>query len=231
MHLLSLLPLTLAIACTPTAFTPSARPLPLGTAQAPARGEHDVQLEGNASGEIFGPGILSGNVRYRRGVTDQVALTGDLGLLRVDNEDATENPYAGMSRVGVHVHGPATDELVAAAFAGVGGGYAPAAGGWASGDIGGMFTGTHRYVRPTLLVEAYAAQPFATQAFAAADTMLRLPRTYGVQGVFGFDLGPRDRAFLIGLAVSQLWASANDLQEATSAQFIGLGGGFRFGAN
>lgn len=220
--------LSLTVGCANHAFTPSARPMPLSPAQAPATGESDVQLDGNASGEVMGPGIIAGNVRYRRGLTDEVALTGDLGLLRVKDAESDENPYAGMSRVGVQVHGDATDEIVAAAFAGAGAGYAPAAGGWVSGDVGGMFSGTHRYVRPLLLLQVYASQPFATEVFPSGDSMLRLPRTYGVQGLFGFDLGPRDRSVMLGLAVAQLYAVANDQQDALSETFFGLGGGFRF---
>lgn len=221
----------LAVACANHAFTPSARPLPLGPAQAPAPGEHDVQLDGNVSGEILGPTIHAGNARVRRGLTEHVALTADFGVARAAGENVGLNPWASTARAGVHVHGDATDEIVAAAFAGAGGGYAPQAGGWVSGDVGGVLTGTHRYVRPVLQVSVYASQPVATKTFALGDEMLRLPRTFGVQGVLGFDLGRRDRAVLIGLAVAQLYAAPNDVQDALSETFIGLGGGFRFGTN
>lgn len=231
LHLASVLTLPFAVGCSTHAFTPSARPMPLSPAQAPAPGEYDVQLDGNASGEVMGPGILAGNARYRRGVAEHVAVTGDLGFARADGASGDVNPHAGLARVGVQIHADATDEIVAAAFAGAGGGYAPAAGGWVSGDVGGMFSGTHRWVRPLLLVNVYASQPVATEVFAAGDEMLRLPRTLGVQGLFGFDLGPRDRSVMLGFAVAQLFASANDQQEAKSETFFGLGGGFRFASN
>ncbi len=228
-----------AVACTPHAYTPSARPLPLSTAQAPARGESDVQLDGNATGEVLGPGIFGGNVRYRRGVRDDLAVVGDLGLLRVDGDNHGQNPYAGTARVGVQVHAPANDDLHAAAFAGVGGGFAPTAGGYASADVGGMLTGTHRYVRPIFLLDLYASEPLGEKPFIAnqdnlgtSDSMrtVELPRTVGVQGLLGFDLGRRDRSVMLGLAIAQLHTFANDVQEARSQTFFGLGGGFRFGA-
>lgn len=237
---LSIISATLmATACTPHAYTPSARPLPLSSAQAPATGEADVQLDGNATGEVLGPGIFGGNVRYRRGVRDDLALVGDVGLLRVDGENHGQNPYAGTARVGVQVHAPANDDLHAAAFAGVGGGFAPTAGGYASVDVGGMLTGTHRYVRPIFLLDVYASEPLGEKTFIAdqdnigtSDSMttVKLPRTVGVQGLLGFDLGRRDRSVLLGLAIAQLHTYENDVQEARSQTFFGLGGGFRFGA-
>lgn len=226
---LSLLLAPLA-ACTTHAFTPSARPLPLGPAKTPTVGESDVQLDGNISGEVFGPGIYSGNVRYRRGVDENFAITGDAGFLRVDGGGASsdENPWAGLGRAGVQLGSTTGGDLDAAVFGGVGGGYAPAAGGWVSSDVGAMLAGTNRYVRPIFLVDAYASQPFATKTFMVGDESLRIPRTYGVQGLFGFELGPQKSAVLLGLALAQLWSTGNDVQEADSATFIGLGGGVRF---
>jgi hypothetical protein len=226
---LSLLLVPLA-ACTTHAFTPSARPLPLGPARIPTTGESDVQLDGNVSGEVFGPGIYSGNVRYRRGVDENLAVTGDAGFIRVDgnNGSSDENPWAGLGRVGMQLAKETDGDLDAAVFGGVGGGYAPAAGGWLSSDVGAMLAGTNRYVRPIFLVDAYASQPVGTRTFMVGEDTLRLPRTYGVQGLFGFELGPQKSAVLIGLALAQLWSAANDVQEADSATFIGLGGGVRF---
>lgn len=227
-HFLPLL--TLATGCATHAFTPSARPMPLSTMEAPKVHESDIQLDGNASGEVLGPGILAGNVRYRRGIAEHVAVTADTGFIRVANEGSTLNPYAGTARVGVQAHGRANDEITAAAFGGIGGGYSPEAGGWITGDVGAGFTGDHRYVRPILLVDVYFSQPVATEVFSVGSTMLRLPQTLGVQGLFGFDLGPRERAVMVGLAVARLYASPNDKQDDLSETFFGLGGGFRFGA-
>jgi hypothetical protein len=221
--------LLLAIAaCTPHAFTPSARPMPLSSAKTPAVGEGDIQVDGNASGEVFGPGIHAGNLRYRRGVADNIALTGDAGFIRVSGGSSDENRWAGLGRTGVQLAAESEGDLDAALFAGIGGGYAPAAGGWVATDVGAMVVGSNKYVRPIFLFDVYAAQPFATEAFAVEDKMLRMPRTAGVQGMLGFELGPHKSAVLIGLAVAQLWSAANDVQEADSATFIGLGGGMRF---
>lgn len=240
-HLVGLsLIVSAAAACTPHAYTPSARPMPLGTAQTPARGESDVQIDGHAQGEVLGPGIFAGNVRYRRGVKDNLAVVGDVGVARVDGDSMGQNPYATTARAGVQVSAPHSNgDLVAAGFAGAGGGYAPTAGGWASVDVGGVLTGTNRHVRPIFLVDLYASQPIAAKSFMAyednyggADNVrtVMLPRTIGAQALAGFDLGPRDRSFLVGLAVAQLYTFENEVQEAKSETFFGLGGGFRFGA-
>jgi hypothetical protein len=224
--LLAIAPLAIA-ACTPRAFAPPARPMPLGSARTPAVGEGDVQLDGNASGEVFGPGIVAGNARYRHGVADNVAVTADAGFVRVSG-DSTENPWAGLGRAGVQVASEANEDLDVAVFAGIGGGYAPAAATWASTDVGVMMSGDNKHVRPIFLVDAYFAQPFATKVFVVEDEMLRMPRTAGVQGLFGFEFGPKDRAVLVGFALAKLWSAANDVQEADSATFVGLGGGMRF---
>lgn len=227
------------VACTPHAYTPSARIMPLSTAEAPATGEQDVQVDGNATGEVFGPGVFAGNVRYRRGVREDLAVVGDVGLARVDGNNMGQNPWATSARVGVQYHAPANDDLHAAAFAGAGGGYAPTAGGYASVDVGGSLTGTNRYVRPIFVLDLYASEPLAAKTFMAYEDdfgspdpaeLVKLPRTIGAQGLVGFELGRREHAVLVGLALAQLHTFENDVQEAKSETFIGLGGGFRFGA-
>lgn len=213
--------------------------MPLSSAEAPATGEQDVQVDGNATGEVFGPGVFAGNVRYRRGVREDVAVVGDVGLARVDGNNLGQNPWATSARVGVQYHAPANDDLHAAAFAGAGGGYAPTAGGWASVDVGGVLTGTNRYVRPIFVLDLYGSEPLGAKSFMAYednvgapddDEAVKLPRTVGAQGLVGLDLGPRERSVLLGFAIAQLHTFANDVQEAKSETFIGLGGGFRFGA-
>jgi hypothetical protein len=202
--------------------------MPLSPVEIPKPHEQDIQLDGNVTGEPMGPGITAGNVRYRRGVDDHLALTADVGMLKVDGNNGL-NPYAGTSRVGLQIAGDLIDDMTATLFTGVGGGHAPTAGSWVAADTGVAIAGDHRYVRPVLLVAGYAAQPVATKVFVVDDTRLRMPRTYGAQVLFGFDLGPRDRAVLLGLAFARLWSVANDTQMALAESFLGLGGGFRFG--
>jgi hypothetical protein len=237
-HIIVLSVATISVAaCTPHAYTPSSRPMPISAAQAPARGDYDVQIDGNASGEVLGASVENGNVRYRRGVRDDLAITGDVGLLHVHGDRADQNPFAGMARVGVQYHAPANDDLHAAAFAGAGGGYSPTAGGFASVDVGGVLTGTHRYVRPIFVLDLYASEPLGAKPFSSSEEEIgvpdemqtvMLPRTIGVQGLFGFELGPRDGAVVLGIAAAQLHSFENDVQAAESSTFFGLGGGFRF---
>lgn len=204
--------------------------MPFETARAPAPGKHEVQIDGVSAGEVLGPGIVAGNARYRRGITDHLAVTGDLGVIRAQGE-TQESPLAGTTRVGVHAHGEWTDELDAALFAGAGGGHAPSAGSWLSADAGWAVTGDHRYVRPTLVLAGFVSEPVASETFMVGDRTLQLPRTYGVQGMFGFDLGPKDRAMLLGFMIANLWAKATAHQDAQSSMFLGVGGSLRFGLN
>jgi hypothetical protein len=232
--LVQFLPLVFVTACSTHAFTPSARPMPMSPVEIPKPQQHDLQIDGNIAGEPLGPGISTGNVRYRRGVAEHVAVVADTGLLRVDQGGDDEggrglNPYAGTARIGAQLSGDASDEMEAAFFTGGGAGYSPVAGGWVSADAGFSVSGDHRYVRPIMQVSGYVSQPVGTKVFSVNDTMLRLPLTGGLQGLFGFDLGPRSRAVMLALAVGHLWTGANDKQEALSEMFIGLGVGFRFG--
>jgi hypothetical protein len=232
--LVQFLPVLFLGACTTHAFTPSARPMPMSPVEIPKPHEHDLQIDGNIAGELLGPGISAGNVRYRRGVAEHVAVVADTGLLRVDqggddSMSSSLNPYAGTARIGAQLTGDATDELEATVFTGGGAGYSPVAGGWMSGDLGFAVSGDHRYVRPVLQLSAYVSQPVGTKVFSVNDTMLRLPLTVGLQGLFGFDLGPRSSSVMLGLAVGHLWTAANDKQDALSELFMGLGVGFRFG--
>src|SRR5262245_51721655 len=90
--------------CAVTAYTPPARPMPLSPAQIPASGDFDVQVDGTTSGMVMGPGIWGGNVRYRRGLADHVAIVGDAGYMRAHFEsDSPLDPSAYTARVGAQV--------------------------------------------------------------------------------------------------------------------------------
>jgi hypothetical protein len=231
--LLSLVGLSLAAsACTTHAFTPSTRPMPLTTAVAPAKGTGDVQVDGSASGEPLGPGIHAGNVRYRRGVTDSLALTGDVGLARAHGEDpSSETRWAAMARAGAQVSGDLNSELAVSGFAGAGGGYAPAAGGWLGGDVGWVVSAKHSNFRPAVLAQLYISQPVATEDFMVDGTTLVLPRTFGAQALVGADIGAKSHSVVVGLAIARLWAASTTYEEAKAATFLGIGAGFRFASD
>ena len=219
-----------AFGCTPTAYTPPARPMPLSPAQIPERGKYDVQLDGNTSGSPLGPGIFGANLRYRHAVAEHVALVGDAGFARAHYaEDGGPDPDAGMGRAGAQWTAAVNEDVDAAVFGGVGAGYAPTAGGWASTDAGAIVSSNGRNVRLAAAIDAFFSQPFATRMFEVQSQMLRLPTTLGVMGLVGVEVGPRDRAIVGGLALAGLRAAATDAEPAHGDLFLGLGGGFRFG--
>jgi len=220
----------LVTACTTEVFTPPARPMPLTGADAPALGKRDVQLDASSAGEVMGPGITTGNLRYRHGIAESTALTVDAGLVHVrDSSGGMFDPHAGTARVGVHTSAAATDEIDMAGFAGAGAGHAWGVGSWVSGDAGFAFSGRNKWFRPTLVGDLYLSQPFATHVFTVDNTMLRLPRTWGWQLLVGAEIGVSRRALIAGLMISQLFADANDTQGDIHSTFIGLGGGVRIG--
>jgi hypothetical protein len=228
--LVSLVGLSLGLsACTTHAFTPSSRPMPLTSAVAPAKGTGDVQVDGSASGEPLGPGIHAGNVRYRRGVTDSLAFTGDVGLARAHGEDpSSETRWAAMARAGAQLSGDLNSELAIAGYAGAGAGYAPAAGGWIGGDVGSVISFKHSSFRPAVLTQLYVSEPVASEDFMVDGTTLVLPRTFGAQALVGADIGAGAHSVLVGLAIARLWAAATTYEEAKAATFLGIGAGFRF---
>jgi len=220
----------LLVGCVPAAYAPPARVLPLSPAQIPRRGNFDLQLDGNTNGSALGPGVFGANLRYRQGMSEHVALVADAGFARAHYaEEGSPDPNAGMGRAGAQLATPVNEDLDAAAFAGVGAGYAPTAGGWASTDAGAIVTTTGSYVRVAAAIDGFYSQPFATKKFGVQGETLRLPTTYGVMGLLGLEVGPRDRAVVGGLALAGLHANANDVQPAQDDVFVGLGGGFRFG--
>lgn len=223
------------VSCRPYALTPPARMMPMSPAQIPARSAWDAQLDGGlVTGAQDGPGIALGNLRYRRGVTDDVALVADAGYAAAFGSASTDlHQGAGMVRIGGQITQPSSIGDVAA-FGGVGGGYAPAAGAWTSVDVGGALTGTHRFIRPFLVGDAFGSLPWATQVFECCGSgidahMLRLPPTVGLQVSLGLEIGPRARAFVIGLLGALMQGAATDVQDAKGQAYLALGIGFRFG--
>ena len=237
-------------ACTPSAYAPPARLTPLDTPSAPAAGGTDVQGEVGRLGTVFGPALVDGNFRARHALNDHVVVEGEAGMAAVTNAGTVVTPEARSTvpvahastsrdaytgRGGVILQG--VDGAVRGALtAGLGGGYSPVAGGWTSLDVGGAFGGTHRWFRPWLagdlgLNEPLGAHPFTVAYGDSEQTTLELTPNAIVRGTFGIELGPVDRAFILGLSVTRVIAESNGAFGADRSSggegFVGIAAGFR----
>jgi hypothetical protein len=228
--------MVLFVGCTRHMYTPAARVVPVTIADAPRPGTGDVQIDAAAADQLLESALVGGNVRYRHGLRESLALTLDAGALRtVDVSDPALERTGGTGRVGIQLHYKETDideddrsESAFMLVSGMGGGYATGAGGWATGDVGVGWSGRGKYVRPTGLLSLYASQPIGSQVIET-DEPTRLSRTVGVHFTSGAELGPQASAFIIGASVGRLWAASNDLHESSSEWNLGLLAGLRLG--
>ena len=184
-------------ACSPAAYTPPTRTMPLETAQAPTEGHSDAQLELNMVGAVMGFDTSNGAVRISHGVRDGLAVTAEGGVLHVNGgsePEANRNAYLG--RVGVHLHPPRDAKI--ALTAGAGGGTNAKAGTWASYDLGVVLSGESTYVVPFLSGEVYGSTPVEPQPFTfrgGEDVYTdQLSQTWGVRGTAGLQLRPSREA-------------------------------------
>lgn len=228
----------------------------LDSPSGPAAHDTDLQGELGRVGAIWGPDLMSGNVRARHALTDHLVLEGETGLSRVENEGTvvatptlqrttsgtietqgasdSRNAYTG--RGGVVLQG--VDGAVRGALtAGLGGGYSPVAGGWTSIDIGAGFGGTNRWVRPWLSGELGYNQPLSQRAFIIdygddEQAVLQLTANFTMRTTAGIELGPTDSALLVGMQVTRVVANSNGaLDEGHRSSgddgFIALAAAFR----
>ena len=184
-------------------------------------------------------------------MTDHLVLEGETGMAAVTNEgsvvtasarsttgsqDSTStsrDAYTG--RAGVVLQG--IDGGVRGALtAGIGGGYSPVAGGWTSVDVGAGFGGTHRWIRPWFNGDLGVNQPVSARPFTVAygdneSTTLELTPNLMVRGTVGLELGPVDRAFIVGLSVTRVVADSNGASGTARSDgddgFLGVAAGFR----
>jgi hypothetical protein len=232
----SLALLLLAAACSPRAVTPPSRTFVIDGPGAPPVGKSDVQLDAASISTLWGPELVGGNARLRQTVSPGVTMELDGGVLRVTNagDGPARNAYTG--RLGVLMHGLGGRLALGA---GLGGGVSRAAGSWGAADVHGAIAGAHRYIRPILGGGFGYAAPFGNRTFDVREpddkspTTLRLPRNLIAQIDLGLELGPRDKAFLLGGTLSRFWLRDNSEVGDTGGYdhddfFVALGIGARF---
>jgi hypothetical protein len=192
-------------ACSPIAVTPSSRTLVMSSAIEPVTGQ-DVQIDVARIGTLWGPELVGGNGRIRRTLQPGLVAEVDGGILHLTNDGSGGNRNAFTGRVGLVRH--LREGL--AVGAGAGGGMSATAGTWGAIDVNGVFSGTHRYFRPVLGGAVGYSVPLEDKTFTVTEedgtrTTLQLPRNRFAQVNLGFEIGPRDTAFLIGGSLIKFW--------------------------
>ncbi len=159
-------------ACSYTVVSPPARFVNLESAHTVAPRETVGGVHGGAQASVFDPGLVTGSAGIRRGVAEGVELDADAswGHLKSDGfPDIDRNLYA--VRAGAKVRG---EPRFIAAFGGVGGGYAPAGGGFMAADLGVVVSLPNCYVVPSLIGSGIASVPVGAKQvdFVSADGTL-----------------------------------------------------------
>ncbi|HEY4240085.1 MAG TPA: hypothetical protein VGM88_09730 [Kofleriaceae bacterium] len=203
--------LVTAAACSPTPYAPPARFAMLDSPIAPTAGTTDIGAQvGVTGGPIFGPSFEQGGASVRTGVSPNVAISIEGQQLHLDDGDSRydHNAFAGHLAVAYHDADPQA-VIHGSLFAGVGGGIAPAAGTFASVDVGGGFAGAAKYIRPFLVGDFSYNAPLSTKPFELDDSggdleSFVLHPDLTIRGTFGLELGPRNLCALVGLSITDL---------------------------
>lgn len=152
--------------CHSYLFSPPARLAPLETAATLPAGDYGVQVEGGVSGAVFGLKGTSGAARVRRGLTDDLEIAGEVGVLHIQGDSAAntdQNAY--LARFGVK-------RLILPFFAigaGVGGG-ASAAGGVVSPDVLAILSWENSVVVPFLSLRGALSSPIGSRSVDISST-------------------------------------------------------------
>lgn len=178
-------------ACSYTVVSPPARFVNLESAHTVARGETTAGVHGGVLASPFDAAVATGSVGVRRGVAERVEVDADAtyGELEYDGfPDIDRNIYA--ARVGAKLRNAGQ---FLAAFGGVGGGYAPAGGGFLAADVGAVLSLPNCYVVPSLTGTGMASLPVGAKQidFVSPDGTLaasdKAVTTYGLSLGVGLD--------------------------------------------
>jgi hypothetical protein len=201
----------LGSACSYQLSSPPARMVHLESARTLAPGEMSAALKGTAQAALFEPAVAAGTAVVRRGLTESLEVSGEATyaiLLPDYEEDAPlnidPNIYAG--RVGMKL---AKGRHVALT-AGLGGGYAPAAGGFAATDVGGIVSYDNCYVVPFGSLSAFLSQPVGAKTvdFGSHGTS-QASTSYGFSAAAGFEVPLAHQRCREGRATPKLALGAN----------------------
>jgi hypothetical protein len=170
--------------CSYQLVSPPARLINLESAKTAAPGETVAGLHGGSYGSIFDAGVSIANATVRRGVADDLEVDADASWGHVDYDGfpaIDRNVYA--ARLGAKLSNRGS---WAAVYGGLGGGYAPAAGGFSAVDFGGALSFPNCYVVPFASTTIFGSVPLAAKQvdFRNADGTVqatdKADTTYGL---------------------------------------------------
>ncbi len=183
-------------ACTPHAFSPPARIIPLEAPATVAEGTTSVAVEGGVSGEVFGEPIIHGTARVRHGLSDRLELSGEANVLHFRrDQDTSTTAHRGVYSARLGIKGGFSEHF--ALTAGLGGG-GSASSSFLSPDAGFIAGYTNPYATPFLGARVFLSQPLTQNEVTITDneeTYVGAPETsYGVALSTGVRVpfGPRD---------------------------------------
>lgn len=144
------------VACTPHAFSPPARMMPLQSAATLPRGQVALAAHGGVADGSFGPGVTGGGIRLRRGLTERLDGSVEGSLLWVDRQGKVS------THPGIYTLRAGTKLRVLpwlALWGGVGGG-GSTAGGFIQPDVGLIVAFENRYLVPFIDGSLGVSAPF-----------------------------------------------------------------------
>lgn len=198
--------------CAREVYAPPVRTFPLESKWTIPAGQTAVQVESSLNTALLGPGIVGSDVRVRRGLNDRLEISGEGALIHVANAPrAHSNIYA--ARVGTKLD---MENAGMSFTGGLGGGYAPSGGGFASIDAGLVSSYDNCVLIPFGVGRIFASVPFgAKQVDISKRGTAPGTRTDTAENTFGITLGggleiPLDQqcqpkaALLMGVGVTML---------------------------
>jgi hypothetical protein len=234
MKLAAALVLALAAACSQHLYSPPTQVYAVAPVHALDTDQRAVDIDGSTHSQIFDPGYDAGSARLRVGIGNDTELSIE-GMTAIVNSNsistASRGVYAG--RGGMRFN---PDHGAISFTAGVGAGYAPAAGSFAAID-GGISAGYDNcYVVPVASASVFASQPLEARAVDvtvdADRPMTSTPaRTAGATFRGGLRVSLSPSACHAGHEAPWLTAGFDVtalVDASSSAQLMGLGAGLTF---
>jgi len=192
-------------ACSRNVYTPPARVSVLEPAATTGRGQTQLVGQFGSHGDLFGPTLTAGGVGARHGLSERLDVVADaaFGVVSDDDEDVDEDGRIGMARAGVK-YGIGPDDVLAVR-GGLGGGYAPAGGGYVSTDVGAVLSLPFKYFAPWIATAAFVSTPIGAKDVRVGpedDAFDRGETTAGIGGSFGARVGTKTFGVALGAALT-----------------------------
>jgi len=173
--------------CSYQLVSPPARMVNLESAKTAAPGETVAGVHGAGYTAIFDPGAVVTNASVRRGVAENLEVDGDLSWARVSYDgfpDIDRNIYAARAGAKMSNRGGS-----AALFGGVGGGFAPAAGGFTAVDVGAAVSYPNCYVVPFGNAMLFGSLPIGARQVDFRNADGSIYSSDKADPTYGFGLG------------------------------------------